>query len=59
MNRLKEKIRQSGLLKTHIAEKVGVSSSHLSMMLNEKATMPESVRNKINDILNSVIKATN
>ena len=51
MEELKKKIEASGLLKGFIAEKVGISSAHLSMMLSGSATMPEEVRNKINTIL--------
>lgn len=58
MKELSIKIKESGLLKSYLANKVGVSSAHLSMMLNGKATMPEHVRNSLNRILDSVIKAT-
>lgn len=53
---LKKKIEASGLLKSFIADKVGVSSAHLSMMLSDKATMPEEVRNKINVVLTQAAK---
>lgn len=49
-----EKIKASGLKQKFIAEKVGVSEAHLSMMLNENANMPERVRNLINDLLKKV-----
>ena len=55
---LEQKIKKSGLLKSYIAEKVGLSPAHFSMMLNNKIDMPEQVRNKLNIILDSVIKAT-
>lgn len=58
MKRLTEKIKRSGLLKSHIADKVGLSPSHLSMMLNNKATMPESTRYKINKIVDAVLIAS-
>lgn len=51
MKELKKNIENSGLLKKFIADKVGVSSAHLSMMLADKVTMPEDVRNKINILL--------
>lgn len=56
MDELKKKIEASGLLKSFIAEKVGISSAHLSMMLSDKATMPEEVRNKINVLLTQAAK---
>jgi hypothetical protein len=56
MEELKKNIEASGLLKSFIADKVGVSSAHLSMMLNEKATMPEDVRNKITLLLKQASK---
>jgi len=55
VEKLKEKIRQSGLKQGFIADKVGVGPSHLTMMLNGNATMPEDVRNKINQLLDKVI----
>lgn len=58
MKELKQKIKDSGLLKSFIAEKVGISPAHLSMMLNGNATMPELTRNKINSIINQVMKIT-
>lgn len=51
MEKLKERIRESGLKQNHIADKCGVGHAHFSMMLNGTATMPESVRNMINDLL--------
>lgn len=54
MKQLKEKIEASGLKQKFIAEKVNVGESHLTMMLNGKATMPEDVRNKINELLTKV-----
>lgn len=55
MEQLKEKIRLSGLKKNFIADKVGVSPAHLTMMLNENATMPEEIRNKINALLTKIL----
>lgn len=55
---LEEKIKKSGLLKSFIAEKVGLSPAYFSMMLNGKIDMPELIRNKLNTILDSAIKAT-
>lgn len=51
MKQLKEKIKESGLKQNFIADKCGVGHSHFSMMLNGSVTMPESVRNKINELL--------
>lgn len=51
MKQLKERISKSGLKQTFIAEKVGVGNSHLTMMLNGNANMPEDIRNKINELL--------
>lgn len=55
MKELKRKIKDSGFKQKHIAEKVGVSEAHLTMMLNEKAVMPELVRNNINLLLSKVL----
>lgn len=55
MEKLKEKIKKSGLKKSFIAEKIDIGASHLIMMLNGNATMPEDVRNKINELLSKVI----
>lgn len=51
MKQLKERIRLSGLKQSFIAEKVGIGSSHLTMMLNGNAVMSEDIRNKINELL--------
>lgn len=51
MEKLKEKIREAGLRQNFVADKCGVGHAHFSMMLNGTATMPESVRNKINELL--------
>jgi len=51
MEKLKDLIRQSGLKQQFIADKIGVGASHLTMMLNGNANMPEDVRNKITDLL--------
>jgi predicted transcriptional regulator len=56
MDKIKKDIEESGLLKSFIADMVGVSSAHLSMMLNKKATMPEKVRNDITNILEQAKK---
>ena len=55
--KLEEKIKKSGLLKSFIAEKLGLSPAHFSMMLNNKIDMPEQIRNKLNVILDCAIKA--
>lgn len=54
MKDLKKKIKESGLKQKFIADRVGIGESHLTMMLNNNATMPESVRNAINDLLSKV-----
>lgn len=51
MEKLKERIRESGLKQNFIADKCGVGHAHFSMMLNGIATMPELVRNRINELL--------
>jgi len=52
------KIKDAGLTKEGIAKKINISNAHLSMMLNGKATLPEDVRNKINNILLQALKIT-
>lgn len=54
MEKLKEKIRDSGLKQSYIAARIGVGQSHLTMMLNGNATMPEEIRNKINELLDKM-----
>lgn len=54
MKELKRKIKESGLKQKFIAEKVGISEAHFTMMLNENAVMPEAVRNSINSLLQKV-----
>ena len=54
MKQLKEKIIDSGLKLNHIARRIGIGASHLTMMLNGNAVMPEEIRNKINDLLSKV-----
>jgi len=58
MEKLKKDIEASGLLKGFIAEKVGISSAHLSMMLSGNATMSAEVEAKIKLILQQVAKIT-
>lgn len=55
---LKDKIKKAGLLKNAVAEKLGISAPHFSMMLNGGATMPEEIRNKVNSIINQAMKIT-
>lgn len=55
MEKLKEQIQESGLKQKFIADRVGVGESHLTMMLNGNATMPEHVRNKITELLKKVV----
>jgi transcriptional regulator with XRE-family HTH domain len=50
------RIKDSGLTKIFIAEKIGVSNAHLSMMLNGNATFSEEHRNKINILLTQALK---
>lgn len=54
MEKLKERIKESGLKQNYIADKCGVGHAHFSMMINGTATMPEHVRNKINELLAKV-----
>lgn len=54
MKKLKEKIKESGFKQSFIADMCGVGHAHFSMMLNGQATMPEQVRNKINELLQKV-----
>lgn len=54
MEKLKKRIQERGLKLNFIADRVGVSSPHLTMMLNGNATMPESIRNQINELLEKV-----
>ncbi len=49
-------IKDAGLLKSFVAEKLGISSAHLSMMFNGSTPMPEATRNKINQIINQAKK---
>lgn len=56
MEKLKERIKQSGLKRKFIASKIGIGSSHLTMMLNGNANMPENVEKNINKLLNKIIK---
>jgi len=51
MEKLKKDIEASGLLKSFIADKVGISSAHLSMMLAGNATMSAEIETKIKNIL--------
>ena len=48
---LKQKIKNRGLKIKFIAEKVGVSQPLLSMYLNGKRKMPESIHDNIEKIL--------
>lgn len=54
MKELKRKIKESGLKQRFIADKLGIGEAHLTMMLNENATMPEHIRNAINELLSRV-----
>lgn len=49
-------IKGAGLLKSFVAEKLGISPAHLSMMFNGSTPMPEAVRNKITDIIKQARK---
>jgi plasmid maintenance system antidote protein VapI len=49
--KLQQEIKDAGLLKSFVAEKVGISPSHLSMMFNGTVSMPEETRNKITEII--------
>lgn len=49
---LAEKIRESGLKKSFIAEKIGVSRANLTALLNNKAEFKASQIRAICDVLN-------
>lgn len=53
---LRDKVNESGLKKQVIAEKIGKSPQHLSMMLSGKAKMSKDIENSIIRILNGVNK---
>jgi len=55
MEKLKEKIKQSGLKQGFIADKIGVGASHLTMMLNGNATMTAETELAINKILDKYL----
>jgi len=55
MEELKKRIKQLGIKQKFIANRVGVGEAHLTMMLNGNATMPENVRNAINELLSKVL----
>lgn len=58
MIQLKKDIENSGLLKSFIASKVGLSPAHFSMMLNNKATMPDDIRVKVVNLLKQASSLT-
>lgn len=53
MKQLKERIKLSGLKQCYIAEKVGIGASHLTMMLNDNAVMPEKIKTAIDKLLDN------
>lgn len=55
-SKLQKDIRVSGLKKTYLAEKLGISPAHFSMMLSDNANMPEATRNKLNEILKQALQ---
>lgn len=52
MNELKHRIQQYGLKQVWIADHVGISRSHLNMMLKGTATMSPEIKEKIEKLLN-------
>lgn len=54
MKQLKQRIIDSGLKQKFVADKVGVSEAYFAMMLNGNASMPEDIRNKVNELLKKV-----
>ncbi len=55
-NSYKNRIKDTGLKKSYIANIIGVSSAHFSMMISNKATMPEDIRNRFENILSQYNK---
>jgi DNA-binding LacI/PurR family transcriptional regulator len=55
---LKEGVENSGFQKKFIAEKLGLSQQHFSMMLNGKADMPDIVKTKVQKLLRQAAKIT-
>jgi predicted transcriptional regulator len=56
--KLQREIKEVGLLKSFVAEKIGISSAYLSNMFNGTSNMPEDIRNKITDIIKQARKIT-
>lgn len=58
MEKLKQRIKQSGLKQKFIADAVGVGESHLTMMLNGigSANMSPELEDKINKLLDKYLK---
>lgn len=56
MKELKERIEKSGIKRKELAKMIGVSYQYLNLWLNDFATMPEEIENKINEVLNGVEK---
>jgi predicted transcriptional regulator len=54
--KLQKEIKEVGLLKSFVAEKVNISPAHLSMMFNGTTPMPEETRNKITEIIKQARK---
>ena len=54
--RLAVDIKEAGLLKGFVADKIGISSAHLSMMFRGSTPMPEATRNKITEIIKQARK---
>lgn len=54
--KLQREIKEVGLLKSFVAEKVGISSAYLSNMFNGTSTMSEEIRNKITEIIKQARK---
>lgn len=52
---LKEKIEKSGLKQKFVAEKLGITPEHFNQMVNGRVTMPEKVRNEVNELLSKVL----
>lgn len=52
---LQEKIKESGLRQNFLADKLGLSKSHFNQMIKGTATMPEHIRNKLNELLSKVL----
>ncbi len=52
IEKLKEHIRETGIKKSKIAEKLGVSAGHLSFVINGKRDLSIDLERKIRELIN-------